>query len=350
MIALNMSYLEIDGSQGEGGGQIVRTAMSLATILREPVRITKIRAKRKVPGLRPQHLQSVLAASRLCNGSLKGAHVGSTEIIYEPGDPRSCLTETIDTGSAGSISLIAQTITPISIFCNIKLDLEIRGGTEVSNSPTIDYLARVVLPVYKGLCPDISIEIKKRGYYPRGGGIVKIKCAPKQSNSQIRFRENGIICPLSILSVSRGLPAHVCDRQIAAARSVLASSIDEDIMSEADFLGDSLSVGSSVLVYKASSNCLVGGSSLGMKGKRAEEVGKEAATAFLQEVASSPNVDSHLADMLVTLLACMEGDNEFTCPAITEHLKTNSDVAKQITKREVNFIRKDSLWLIRVLQ
>ncbi|MCL4518780.1 MAG: RNA 3'-phosphate cyclase, partial [Thaumarchaeota archaeon] len=153
MIALNMSFLEIDGSQGEGGGQIVRTAMSLATILRKPVRITKIRAKRQVPGLRPQHLQSVLAASGLCNGRLKGAHVGSTEIIYEPGDPRSCLTETIDTGSAGSISLIAQTITPISIFCNIKLDLEIRGGTEVSNSPTIDYLARVVLPVYKRRCP-----------------------------------------------------------------------------------------------------------------------------------------------------------------------------------------------------
>ena len=343
-----MSYIEIDGSQGEGGGQIVRTAMSLATIFQKPIHITKIRAGRKEPGLRPQHLQSVLCAARLCNGKLKGASVGSTEIVYEPAKTTESFSEPIDTGTAGSISLIAQTIIPISIFCGIKMGMEIRGGTEVSNSPTIDYLDRLVLPVYKKLGASISIQIERRGYYPRGGGIIKLNCHPGNQVPGIKFETGKSEGRINILSVSRGLPRHVSERQLESARNALMSEGKHEILSELDYTGNSFCPGTSVLVYRADSQCLVGGSSLGERGKRAESVGEEAAKMYLREIAAYPNVDSHLADMLVTLLSCTKGESQFTAPTITEHFKTNSAVARQITGCEITYGEKNGLWVVRV--
>ncbi|MDG6997600.1 MAG: RNA 3'-terminal phosphate cyclase [Nitrososphaerota archaeon] len=343
-----MSYLEIDGSQGEGGGQIIRTALSLATIFQRSIHITNIRAGRKEPGLRPQHLQSVIAASKLCDGRLGGASVGSTEIIFAPREPIRSFTGSIDTGTAGSISLIAQTIIPISIFCGTKLVTVITGGTEVSNSPTIDYLERLVFPIYRQIGADISIQVARRGYYPRGGGIVKLSCTPGQPNSQIEFEEQEREEQTKILSVSRGLPNHVSERQLDSAKSTLLSSNMRQITSELDYAGDSASPGSSVLVYRADRHSLVGGSSLGEKGKRSEVVGREAAVSFLQESEASPNVDSHLSDMLVTLASCLKGESQFTTPVITEHFKTNSAVAQQITGCEVTFRQIGRSWQVKI--
>lgn len=342
-----MEYIEIDGSIGEGGGQILRTSLSLSSVFGQPVRIRNIRKKRKDPGLKPQHLQSVIASARICSAEVSGATIGSTELEFVPSEVPDSFSGTIDTGTAGSISLIAQTIIPISIFRKIELNVTLRGGTEVPNSPTIDYLQRIVLPVYQKLCM-LDLKIVQRGYYPKGGGIVELRCnSQKESMISFDYVSKHESSKASILSVSRSLPADVCKRQLEAAKRVLINEGIQIVSAETDDDGRSLSPGSSVLIYDVSTCNLVGSSALGVKGKPSESVGVEAATGFLDEIKGSPNVDSHLADMLLTL-CCVKGKTSFTTSAITNHLMTNADIARRISGCEIKFHKMGSIWLVSV--
>ena len=261
---------------------------------------------------------------------MSGAEVGSTSLEYIPQKPRSEFKRRIDTGTAGSISLIAQTIIPISIFAGLSLDVELIGGTEVPNAPTIDYIVRIVRPVYEMLGAELSIEIERRGYYPRGGGIVRIQCKPGEvpcrdielvSEKKFAPKESEV----SVLTISRSLPDHVARRQLESARALLRSAGYSNVRETCDSSGPALSPGSSILVTSG----LVGASSLGDRGKRAETVGEEAAGNFIQEFDCNPGVDSHLADMLVTLIPCGKGSGLFTTPRITEHFKTNVEVVRK---------------------
>jgi len=346
------NVVEIDGSMGEGGGQILRTAVSLAGILRKPLRITNIRARRKEPGLRPQHLQAVVAAAKVSNSSLSGAQVGSTHLEFFPMKqlPHK-FAEQIDTGTAGSISLIAQTLIPISIFGGVEIDCRIIGGTEVPHSPTVDYLIDVVFPVYRKLGAEISMEIVRRGYYPRGGGIVRLCCKssrPIKLESLVLIGEErgNLQYPTSIKSVSSSLPEHVAKRQSAAARRILEQAFNDSIrITEAtNSAWTSLSPGSSVLVSSIGPSHFVGAVSLGERGKRSEIVGEEAARIFLNECACNPGVDTHLADMLATLLPCVSGKSRFTTSGVSKHLETNIAVARKLVPdcRFETSIRKTS--------
>jgi len=334
---------------GEGGGQILRTSMSLATIFKKPIRITNIRAKRRDPGLKPQHLQSVLVASRLCGGTVHGAEIGSTSIEFLHGELNTKYREVIDTGTAGSISLIAQTIIPISIFGEIDLDVEIRGGTEVSNSPTIDYLNRLMLPIYEKLGAEINLEIKRRGYYPKGGGVVVLESSRNKEPSPLEM-DTSIPekIPLNILSVSRLLPEHISRRQAESSARILSHHGIGDSEIEMDSSGDSLSPGSSITIYEKSSTTFIGSSSLGERGKKAESVGEEAALDFLKEIKSTPNVDSHIADMLVTLLSCVKGKSRFRTSTLTAHFTTNCEVAKKLTGCEIQVKKSGLSWVVEM--
>lgn len=341
-----MEFVEIDGSLGEGGGQILRTAVSLSCVFDRPIRVKNIRKNRTVPGLRPQHLQCILASAKLCNAKFSGVSVGSTEIEFIPGDAVNSFNGTIDSGTAGSISLIAQTIIPVSIFRKIDLDVTLRGGTEVPNSPTIDYIQNTVQPIYQRMC-DLELDIIQRGYYPRGGGVVGLKCTNSR-HGRFSFDSN-IKSPnrVSILSVSRLLPSHVSARQLDSAKTALVKQGKEIVSTKTDFDGRSLSPGSSVLVYHASGSSLIGSSSLGKRGNPSESVGEKAALDFIDETKNSPNVDSHLADMLLTL-CCVEGDTTFATPAITDHFKTNAEVARKISGCAVECYKKGSIWQVSV--
>jgi RNA 3'-terminal phosphate cyclase (ATP) len=345
-----LELIEIDGSLGEGGGQILRTSLSLSTLLNKPIMISNIRAGRREPGLRPQHLQAVLAASKISDGTVRGAKIGSTQIEYVPGNRSGPFRETIDVGTAGSVGLIAQTIIPISIFKKVDLDIQLVGGTEVPNSPTIDYLERLVLPVCEKLGASMQIMTKRRGYYPKGGGVVLLKCSNKQNVRPLVFeapsREDENL--VTILSVSRGLPEHVSRRQSEASKIILSARGFANIATLFDFSGESTSPGTSLLVYSNQDSKLIGASSLGEKGKKAETVGEEAALDFLREGANIPNVDSHLADMLVTLLCNVEGKSTFTTSALTDHFKTNAEVAKKLTGCKIEFRKEGTLSRVEI--
>lgn len=345
-----MASIEIDGSLGEGGGQIIRSAISLASIFNKQVRITNIRAKRKEPGLRPQHLQSVLASAKLCNAKLEGATVGSTEIDYKPGKLLKLFNEPIDTGTAGSVSLIAQTIIPISIFGGTGLDVTLMGGTEVPNSPTIDYLDKIALPMYRKLGAKIELKIEKRGYYPRGGGILKLRCSRLSEIKPLLLEPNSPNqVDASILSCSRSLPRHVSLRQTESAKALLARVGVEVSSTALDSEGRSSSPGSSILIYHISNSGFIGSSSLGERGKPSERVGEQAAKDFLKEIEASPNVDSHLADMLVTLLCCVKGNSSFTTSYITDHFTTNMEVAKRISNCDIEYHKEGMLHQVNIV-
>jgi RNA 3'-phosphate cyclase len=330
-----MNPVEIDGSQGEGGGQILRTSVSLSCILGIPIKIKNIRSGRKEPGLRPQHLQAVLSAAEISNSRIIGAEVGSTSIELVPGEPSKSVFKRIETGTAGSVTLIAQTLIPIGIFRNLELDLEILGGTEVPASPTIDYLQRIVLPVYRKIGGDVQIDLNRRGYYPRGGGIIRV--AVKRSSTKLRPLEFGpksnqnLATDATIIASSSLLPSHVTQREVESATAVLSRNGIHVKEAKVDYSNKALSPGNSILVYRQNEAEYIGASALGERGKKSEEVGAEAAQEFLTEARGRPNLDSHLADMVVTLLSCITQKSSFTTSKITRHLETNIQVASKMT-------------------
>ncbi len=353
-----MEFVEINGSQGEGGGQILRTSVSLSCILGRPVCITNIRSKRRQPGLRPQHLHAIKAAAEITNSQIFGAELGSTRIEFIPGKLNGQISSKIDVGTAGSTTLIAQTLIPIGIFCKLDLELEITGGTENPLAPTIDYLQRIVVPMYHAMGGRVTIVLKRRGYYPRGGGLINVRVEGSKSAMHpielawIREKdfkvESRMHMTARVLSVSRSLPKHVAQRQLESASRILKHEGVTDVTAEIDSEGTSFSPGSSVLVYNQSKLQYVGADSLGQKGKLAEKVGMDAASAFLEEYVPIHSVDSHLADMMVTILSCVQGKSSFTTTKKTSHLETNLNVSKMLSGSDFRITQSNDLFQIEI--
>ncbi len=322
--------LRIDGSYGEGGGQILRTSLALSSILKVPIEIYNIRAKRENPGLRPQHISAIKAIAELYNAKVENLKEGSGIIRFYP---RELKEEKIslNVGTAGSITLILQTIIPAACFSNKAVEFEIIGGTDVKWSPTSNYFSLVTLEAFRALGVNAYIKIEKRGYYPRGGGIVK--CIIKPSNVKsiewLKFKE---INPC-IVSVCSNLPLSVAERQLNSAKKKLER---EGLRVEREEFKEESAIdkGTSILVYSTGEGVFIGGDAIGEKGKPAELVGEEAAQSFLKAYKAKAPLDEHVADMIVPLLFLAEGSSKFLTSEATEHLKTNLYIASLFTKRE----------------
>lgn len=327
--------LEIDGSYGEGGGQILRTAATLSAIAGKPIRVSNIRARRPNPGLRPQHLTAIQALASLFNARVENAVVGAEWVTFEPSDRFVGGSTKFDVGTAGSIPMILLAVVPAVAISGYELELEVTGGTDVRASPTIDYLRHVVGPAYRMLGIRFSIDVVKRGYYPKGGGIVRceIHRCPRPGPLEIMTAQNP---DPKITSVCCNLPRHVAERQISSALIALEKS-GYICRNYSASIETALSPGSSVLVYSASDfGPFIGGDSIGELGKRAEVVGTEAAARF-SGGASSP-VDPFLADMLVLPLSLAKGRSRFRVQRVTGHLQTNLRVASFMTGCAYNVV------------
>ena len=336
--------IEIDGSYGEGGGQILRTTLALSTLLLKPVRIFNIRARRSNPGLQAQHLTGVKALAELCNAELQGAFKGSKELIFKPRERR-CGKFRFDIGTAGSISLVIQAILPALIFAPCRTIVEITGGTDVAWSPPIDYVKNVLLPILSRMGVKASIEVRRRGHYPRGGGHVVLSVEPIEgklrSMSEVEF---GTLREVRGISHCVKLPKHVAERQARSAREYLKKKgIDvpieielETYPPEKDF---HLGPGSGIVLWAVSDKGLILGSdALGEKGKPAEQVGEEAARELIEELSSGMAFDKHMGDMLIPYIALAEGYSRIGISKLTLHTLTNIHVVKKLvnTKFEVN--------------
>jgi RNA 3'-phosphate cyclase len=319
--------IDIDGSYGEGGGQILRTSISLAALTLKPVRVRNIRANRPQAGLKNQHLGAIELAARLVNATVEGLEVGSTEVTFQPRQRRGGEFD-YNVGTAGSISLLLQAVLPPAILAADPVTFRLHGGTDVSWSPPIDYLREVFAPVVATLGPTIEIQQLRRGHYPRGGGQVVCRVAPVRSLTNIRSIEFGGLKEIFGISHCVRLPSHIAERQAVAARDVLRErlGIESSIQTESypKASDPHLSPGSGIVLWaKSESGAVIGSDQLGEKGERAEIVGTKAAMHLVKELSAGKAIDSHLCDMLVPYLAIAEGLSEVGVTEITSHLVTN---------------------------
>jgi RNA 3'-terminal phosphate cyclase (ATP) len=328
-VTLSPDLVKIDGSHGEGGGQILRTAISLSAITGKPIEVSNIRANRTNPGLRPQHMAGIRVIADLFHAKSENLKVGAEWIRFAPSDKFEGGSIKVDVGTAGSIPLILMTIVPAVSLSNNSLQIEVTGGTDVKASPTIDYIKHIVAKSYLSIGPRFSVDVLKRGYYPKGGGVVQTTIKPCKSPGTVELLTTGYFEP-KIISVCGQLPVHVAKRQISSALIALEKK-DIRCSNYTASIETSISPGSSILVYSASDfGLFIGGDSIGELGKRAEAVGTEAAMRFLDSTLAQVTVDPFLADMLVLPLALTKGRSRYRIAHVTQHLLTNLHIVSEI--------------------
>jgi len=325
----------INGSYGEGGGQVLRTSLTLSALLGKPVRLENIRAKRRNPGLQAQHLTGVRAIAQICDAELAGADLGSLTLIFRPLSPPRAGEYSFDVaearkgGSAGATSLVFQTmLLPLTLAPGLSC-LTIRGGTHVAWSPPFHYLQHVYLPTLARMGLEASVEIEKWGWYPIGGGeMTALIGGRKESDlSGLDLVEQGELKCLWGISATSNLPAHVGQRQKKQAEETLwKHGFDPRIE-----MVDAPSPGQGTLVFLAAEyeNAVAGFSALGERGKPAEKVAEEACREFVAYHQSGACLDQHLADQLILPLALAPGPSAFNTCEITQHLLTNVWVVEQ---------------------
>ena len=359
--------IRIDGSYGEGGGQIIRTAVALSAVTGTKVTISNIRSNRPKPGLKAQHMSAIRTAADMTGARISGLKSGSTELTFCPGEI-SGGHYNIDIGTAGSITLLLQCLVPVAMAAQEPVTLDITGGTDVAWSPPIDYMAHVLAPVLSAMGLKCSIELYRRGYYPRGGGRVTAIIHPsalravdldkgKETDMKEEIgigkvnemeKENEIgsemgkeiePCTVSGISHSSNLPPHVAQRQADAATAALekagySSSIDTRPSSFP-------STGSGITLWCGHA----GGSAPGKRGLPAEEVGRMGAREIIAELDSWAVVDVHLADQLIPYMGLARGGS-FTVREVSEHTKTNIRVVEQFLGVEFSIEEKKDVFKI----
>lgn len=346
-MTVSSDLVKIDGSHGEGGGQILRTAISLSAISGKPIEVTNIRANRTNPGLRPQHLAGIKIIADLFHAKSENLKVGAEWIRFSPSDKFEGGSIKFDIGTAGSIPLILMTVVPAVSLSNNSLQIEVTGGTDVKASPTIDYIKHIVAKSYLSIGPKFSVDVLKRGYYPKGGGVVQCTVKPCKTPSTIELLATRHLEP-KIISVCSQLPVHVAKRQISSALIALEKK-DIRCSNYTASIETSISPGSSILIYSAADFGLyVGGDSIGELGKRAESVGTEAAMRFLDSTLAQATVDPFLADMLVLPLALSKGRSRYRVARVTQHLLTNLHIVSEIVRCKYSIEQQEGSYIVTI--
>jgi RNA 3'-phosphate cyclase len=314
--------IQIDGSYGEGGGQILRTALAFSGIFKKALRVHHIRAGRKNPGLQPQHLAAVDALAKVTGARVEGIRIGSDSLTFiperiVPGDYR------FDVKTAGSVTLMLQALMLPLCFASGTTRLTLIGGTHVPWSPPFHYLQDVFLPTLRSMGIDVEATLERWGWYPKGGGILHLEIKPVKELKPLSLVNRGRLKKIRGISATSHLPRHVGERQKDEALRRIGKEFNMDaemrILCEVPANGP----GSFFFLVAESEGAVAGFSSLGERGKKAEDVAKEAVDSLKDYVESEGCIDPYLADQLVPFLCLVKGNSSFTTTRTTEHLLAN---------------------------
>ncbi|KAL0212858.1 hypothetical protein RCL1_006484 [Eukaryota sp. TZLM3-RCL] len=322
--------LSIDGSHGEGGGQVLRTTLSIATAIGQSVRIFNIRAGRDKPGLRPQHLTAVNACTTISNAKVKGNSVGSTEITFIPNRVGSG-DYTFDIGTAGSVNLLLQTLIPPLLTASGRSKVTVIGGTQNPFSPNSHYLVEVFVPLLRKLGANITVRHTKEGFYPQGGGRMELEVdgfGTAHPLSPLTLLQRGSLLSCSVLSAVARLPEHVNDGLVSVLNNYVKTLVPANKIERRRENWDTKSPGCVASIRLDYEHTITAAFAIGKRGVSAEEIAQEAVDDLDKFVLCGDSfaVDRHLCDMLITILAFSMGKSRFTTTEITLHSLTNAEV------------------------
>jgi RNA 3'-terminal phosphate cyclase (ATP) len=321
--------IEIDGSEGEGGGQMLRSALSLSMCTNQPFQMVNIRAKREKPGLMRQHLTAVRAATEICGATVTGDDVGSCDITFRPGLVRPG-NYGFSIGTAGSCTLVLQTVLPPLLTASAPSQIRISGGTHNKASPPVDFLQRAYLPLVERMGPRVSLELVRHGFYPRGGGEILASVEPCKRLSRLSLMERGGRRMGYAEAYIAGIPLHVASRELEIVGKMLnwpsehlhVRGLPSDVGP-----GNALTI---TVEYESVTEVFTG---FGEKGVSAETVAKGAVDRARSYLASTAAVGPHLADQLLLPMA-LAGAGEFTTVPVTKHFASHVAIIRAFLGRD----------------
>ncbi|CAH2311602.1 RNA 3 -terminal phosphate cyclase isoform X1 [Pelobates cultripes] len=335
-MAEESAIMEVDGGIMEGGGQILRISTALSCLLGIQTRVVRIRAGRSTPGLRPQHLSGLVTVRDLCAGQLENAEIGSTEVTFTPGKIKGGAL-TADTKTAGSVCLLLQVSLPCVLFAESPSELIFKGGTNAEMAPQIDYTTMVFKPIAEKFSFKLDCDIRRRGYYPRGGGEILVRVAPVKYLNPINLTDRGTITKIYGRAFVAGVLPYkmVKDMTSAAVRCIRRELRDLYVNIQAVQESGDKAVGNGsgiIIVAETSTGCLFAGSALGKRGVSADRVGAEAAEILLRNLHHGGCVDEYLQDQLIIFMALADGVSLLRTGPLTLHTQTAIHFAEQMTK------------------
>lgn len=328
--------IEIDGSMHSGSGTILRYAVALATLAGTPVHMTRIRAKREKPGLRPQHLQALLACSSLSGGRLQGGEVGSQEIHYWPGRGLKGGTFQWEIGTAGSATMVALTVIPIALFSQGPSRFLITGGLFQENAPSAFHMQRVVIPLVRRMGGEVRIQIMRPGYVPGGQGVLEVRVEPMaRPLGALHMLEQGEVEAVGGVSLASHLQqARVAERMAETSQRLLQA---RGYKAEMEVLNDTSAAqkGSALLLWaRTDKGCLLGADGAGRPGRRSERISQSVVNSLLEDLETGATCDRHAADQLIIFAGLAQGRSDYRIPMVTGHVETNLWLVREILGAE----------------
>jgi len=324
--------IEIDGSAYSGSGTILRYSIALATLRKEPVHITRIRAKRPKPGLRAQHLTAASACAQVSGGSLAGAEIGSQEIIYRPGRALKGGEFHFDIGTAGSTTMLAFTLLPVALFAEKPSRFAITGGLFQDFAPSFFHMKKLLIPLLHEMGAEVKLEMLRPGYVPKGGGKLALEVEPLATP----LRSFQRIAQGKIKAVrGTALSSHLSEQKVSQRMADRCAEAlkRKGLLPEIEIVEDSTAAqkGAALLVWaETDKGCLIGADQAGAPGRRSEAIGDFVAKTLLEDLDSGAATDRHLADQLILFAALANGATEYTIPSVTDHVQTNLWLVQKI--------------------
>ena len=323
--------IEIDGSIHSGSGTLVRYAVALATLKGEPLHISRIRAKRPKPGLRPQHLSAVKACATLSGGIIEGGEVGSEELVYRPGHAPTGGQYHFNIGTAGSATMAAFTLLPPALFSAEPCRITVTGGLFQDFAPTFFHMERVLVPMIRRMGAEVSLEMLKPGYVPEGQGKLRLDARPCAGLQSFRLTEQGKVRSVQGISLASNLHGQCVSRRMADR--CVERLKQSGYQCRIDVREDTSAVqrGAALLAWaETDSGCFLGADRAGKPGRRSEDIADFVARSLVEDLKSGACADRYLADQLILFAALARGTTEYTVPAISDHVRANLRLVEEV--------------------
>lgn len=343
--------IEMDGSRHSGSGTLLRYAVSLATLLRKPLHMIHIRAKRNKPGLRPQHLQALRACCSFCGGKVEGDAVGSQEIFYQPGESLEGGDFHWDIGTAGSTTMLAFTLLPVALFAKHSSRFSITGGLFQDFAPSAFHMQKILIPLIRRMGARVRLEMVRPGYVPKGQGHLKLEVEPLDSPlAPLRLTDQGTVKAIRGVSLSSHLDAGKVSERMADRCLELLEKEGYDPKIEILYDTTAVQKGAALMLWaETDTGALLGADQAGKVGRKSESIAHFVVTSLLEDLRSGATTDRHMADQLVLFAALAGGRTEYRIPAVTDHVEANLWLVREIlgvnTEVQNNYLKVDGIGL-----